>query len=119
MDQLASTLTAVLTITTVIGLAFSGLQVGNAKNLRDANKDLRDARDDLEKERDRLKALSAQQASDLVALGRVITAEAHLTALGDRLDEHHEEAKHYWQADAHISQEILDALRRLSAGGPQ
>lgn len=118
MDQLGSILTAVLTITTIIAGGLAGTQLAVVKNLRESNQDLRNARDDLEKERDKLKVLSGQQASDLAALGRVITGEAHLTALGDQLDQHHAEAKDYWKQDAATSSEMLSALKRLSGGAP-
>lgn len=118
MDQLGGILTAVLTVTTIIGTAFAGLQRANVQNLRESNKDLRDARDDLEKERDKLKVTVDQQASDIAALGRVVTGEVHLVALGDRLDEHHAEARDYWHRDEQISARTLKAIERLAGGTP-
>ena len=35
--------------------------------------------------------------NDLAALSRIVTGEAHWVAIGEKLDEHHEEAVRYWR----------------------
>ena len=109
-------LQSVLAITTVIGVAMAGLQRGVVTNLREATKDLRDRNGDLEKERDEERAENKKLKSDLEALGRVVSNEVQIAAFGERLEEHHEEAKTYWRASTEQGQQIIDALRRLSGG---
>jgi len=109
-------LQSVLAITTVIGVALAGLQRGVVTNLRETNKDLRDRAGDLEKERDECQADNKKLKSDLEALGRVVSNEVQIAAFGERLDEHHEEAKVYWRASTEQGQQIIDALKRLSGG---
>ena len=116
-------LQSVLAITTIIGVALAGLQRGVVQNLREANKDLRDRggdlekeRDEAEKERDEQKAENKKLAADLEALGRVVSNEVQIAAFGERLEEHHTEAKGYWRASTEQGQQIIDALTGLSGG---
>jgi len=109
-------LQSVLAITTIIGVALAGLQRGVVTNLRETNKDLRDRAGDLEKERDEEQAENKKLKSDLEALGRVVSNEVQIAAFGERLDEHHQEAKGYWRAATEQGQQIIDQLKRLSGG---
>ena len=121
-------LQTVLAITTIIGVALAGLQRGVVTNLRETNKDLRDRNGDLEKERDEAvrgwdaeRVKSTNLESDLGALGRVVTNEVQILALGEQLGDYHEEAKGFWRASTEQGAQILDVLtetlKRLP-GGP-
>jgi chromosome segregation ATPase len=93
----SSLLSTALSIVAVATLAGLGLLRGTVTTLRE---NLRDARDEInDKERRLNEALSRlaeaetkikTQASDLDALARVVTGEAHWVALGQRLEEHHD-----------------------------
>lgn len=116
MQSFLGILTGVFAIGIIIAGGWAGLQKGTVQNLRDANKDLRDRDADREKTNADLTTENARLQSDIAALGRVVTGEAYLTALADKLDEHHNEARAYWIADAAISKETLEVLKRLSGG---
>lgn len=116
MESYLGVLTAVFAVATIVAGAWAGLQRGTTQNLREANGDLRDRANDLEKERDEALVKIVTLKSDLDALARVVTGEAYLTALGIKLDEHHNEARAHWVADLEISRETLAAIRRLSGG---
>ena len=116
-------LQTVLAITTVIGVALAGLQRGVVTNLREALADIRArfadkvaALVDMTTDRDKWKTLADQRAADLEALGRVVSNEVQIAAFGERLEQHHEEAKDYWTASTEQGQQIIDALNRLSGG---
>lgn len=109
-------LTTVFTVTTIIAAAFAGLQRSVVQSLREANKDLRDRDADREKTEIADKAKIASLESDIAALSRVVTGEVHLTALGDKLDEQHVEARQHWAQDLQLSRETLAAIKKLSGG---
>lgn len=69
------------------------------RTLRESNNDLRRRVTDLEDDRDDLRVklterddAVAQTRRDMDALAKVITGEAHLVALEQRLEEHHKQA---------------------------
>jgi hypothetical protein len=109
-------LSTVLTITTIIGVALAGLQRGVVTNLREAAADLRLRDADRAKREADLEAENVALKADLTALGRVVTGEAYLTALGDRLDEHHAEAKQFWHASSELGMKILDEIHHMREG---
>jgi hypothetical protein len=51
-----------------------------------------------------------QLRTDLDALSRVVTGEAHWTAIGDKLDEHHRDAEGHWTDEKTLLEEIRDRL---------
>lgn len=115
--DLGNLLSTGLTVATVGSLAGVGLMKGTLTNLR--------ARlDDYEKEveeKDRRHAEDrtklAQTVTDLSALQRIVTGEAHWVKLGQVLDEHHEQAKEHWTKDEDLLGEVLAELR-LGKGKP-
>jgi chromosomal replication initiation ATPase DnaA len=132
MDHLGSLLTTGLAILSIATLAGLGLTRGLVINLREsladaraeiADKDRRaseaqaesDRRlGDAEAEIAKVKAQNAVQANDLIALGRVVTGEAHWVAIGHKLDEHHDEAKIHWANDEETMRKMLTALEKLT-----
>lgn len=54
--------------------------------------------------------------SDLDALTRVVTGEAHWVALGQHLDEHHQEARAHWVRSEANTQRMIAALEALKGG---
>lgn len=113
-------LNTILTITTIIAGALAGLQRGVVQNFKDGNTELRarvnglvTEKAELEKENAALLAEAAATKADLAALGRVITGEAHLTAIGDQLNEHHARAEVKWEALTDLGREILAELKHI------
>lgn len=100
-----------LTVSTVATLAGLGLLRGTVTNLREQLRDERDLagslRQRLTEADSRLEVLS----NDLNALGRVVTGEAHWIAIGQQLDQHHDEARAHWQVEAQLLRDVLDALK--------
>jgi hypothetical protein len=99
---------AILAIATAVGY---GLLRGRVTALRDELKDEREGR------ADDARAELAVVRNDLAALSRIVTGEAHWVAIGQKLDEHHEEAVRYWREAKQIDAEQLRELRRLGRGG--
>lgn len=60
---------------------------------------------------DRDQTITTLQA-DIDALGRVVTGEAHLVALGHQIEEHHEAAEGHWGMVERTLVDMLEALRR-------
>lgn len=116
MQSFLGILTGVFAVGIIIAGGWAGLQKGTVQNLRDTCKDLRDRDADREKKNVDLTNDNARLQSDIAALSRVVTGEAYLTALADKLDEHHDEARTHWAADEQISKETLEVLKRLSGG---
>lgn len=116
MDHLGSLLTAVLTVTTIIGVALAGLQRGVVQNLRDANKDLRDRDTDRDKTEVDLQHKLDAATADLEALGRMVRNDAEIAALRDLIYENHVETVAFYEAQTELGRDLLDALRRLAIG---
>ena len=110
LGNLLSTGLAIVSIATLAGL---GLLRGTVTNLREQLRDERDSNSSLRTSRDEDRKLLEQQKKDLDALARVVTGEVHWTALGHKLDEHHDEARAYWTRAEQQTDEILTELRRI------
>lgn len=117
MDNLGSLLTAVLTVTTIIGVALAGLQRGVVQNLRDANKDLRDRDADRDKIETELRRDLGACTSDLEALGRMVRNDAEIAALRDQIHDNHVETLAFYKAQTQLGADVLDAIRCLDLGG--
>lgn len=84
--DIGSLLTTALSIISIATLAGLGLLRGTVTNLRES---LKDAREDIaDKDRRHFDDENTihRQKSDLEALARVVTGEAHWVALGDKMD---------------------------------
>lgn len=117
MHSLGGLLETALAIISIATLAGLGLMRGDTIRLRE---NLKDAREEISDKDRRLTEAEAQidkqatqirgQAHDLEALGRVVTGEAHWIAIGEKLDNHHREAKAHWENDERL---LGDISRRL------
>lgn len=130
MDQLGSILTAVLTITTIIGVALAGLQRGVVQNLREANKDLRDRDSDRDKREAELEAKCDTLEADLSAAHRFMRNETQIAALGEEVHQQGEDLRSHrarleqkWdvatQTMSEFSKQILDELRAIGSRDAQ
>lgn len=106
-----SVLNAALSIVAIATLAGLGLMRGTVTNLRENLADARAEIADKDRRLTELETKSQTQATDLAALGRVVTGEAHWVAIGDKLDEHHGQATTHWAKDETILTEIRDLLQ--------
>ena len=124
-------LNSVLPILTLAAIAGAGLQQSRVKDLggqlvesraeigdkdrRIADRDRQIAEKDTQIETQRrdaeVKAESLKR--DMEALARMVTGEAHLVALEQKLDEHHGEAKTHWSFDEELLAQIRDAMNNL------
>lgn len=110
MDALTPLSTFVLLLLSVITLATAagvGFQRGKIAKLRGDVTEATDRADRLEKALIDARADLATTQTDLAALGRVVTGEAHWIAIGEQLDHHHKEAMQQWQRER-------DALERIA-----
>lgn len=111
MHDLGGVLTTALSIVSLATLAGLGLLRGTVINLREQLKDARDEVAALRGSRVDDQTKIAQLTADHDALTRVVTGEAHWVAIGQKLDEHHDEAKDHWATDERVLGEIRDELR--------
>lgn len=115
MDTLTPLSTFVLLLLSVITLATAagvGFQRGKIAKL---NSDLTEAdarAGRLERDLTATRAELATARTDLDALGRVVTGEAHWVAIGDKLDTHHDEAMTHWSAEQSTLDRIATALEK-------
>jgi hypothetical protein len=110
MDDLGKLLTIGLAILAIATAAGFGLQRGRISALREQ---LKDSDDELVRKDRRLTAAEGevkQLKTDLAALARVVTGEAHWIAIGEKLDLHHGEAEVHWKRDEQLLEEIRDRL---------
>lgn len=111
LSDISGLLTGILAIALIIGGGWAAMVLGTSKFQRDHIADLANRVEHLEKDRDEKTAALAQITADRDALARVITGEAHWVALGDQLNDHHQEANDHWtKTQAHLEQ-ILEVLR--------
>lgn len=110
MDDLGKILTVALAILAIATAAGFGLQRGRISALQGR---LKDSDEELARKERRLTEAEAEVLTlktDLAALARVVTGEAHWTAIGEKLDHHHEEAEAHWRHAEQIAEEIRDLL---------
>jgi hypothetical protein len=98
----------IVALTTLAGL---GLLRGTVIGLREQLNDERGLTASLRARRDEDAAKIAQLTTDLAALGRVVTGEAHWIAIADQLEEHHGVAVIHWKNE----RELLDEIRKNTA----
>ena len=102
MDDLTRLITIALGIITLATAAGLGLQRSTVTSLRER---LKDNDDELTRVKGRLTERDAELKvvkTDLAALARVVTGEAHWVALADKLDAHHDEASGHWLKDEQL-----------------
>lgn len=110
MKELGTLLTIGLGILALATAAGFGLQRGTVQRLREQ---LKDSDDEMVRKDRRLGAAETelvQVRTELAALARVVTGEAHWIAIGQKLDEHHEQAETHWTRDEQLLAEIRDRL---------
>jgi uncharacterized coiled-coil protein SlyX len=83
VNNLVTTALSIVSIATLAGL---GLLRGTVTNLRENLKDARDEITDKERRLTEAEKTIATQKSDLAALGRVVTGEDKIDALGHRME---------------------------------
>jgi hypothetical protein len=114
MDDIGKILTLALVVLTLATAAGFGLQRGR---ISDLNGRLKEADEELVRKDRRLTEAEAKVLkleTDLDALARVVTGEAHWTAIGEKLDLHHQEAETHWSRAERIALEIRDRLPEKS-----
>lgn len=109
--DLGNLLSTSLTVATVGSLAGVGLMRGTLNNLRARLNDYEKEVEEKDRRHTEDRATLAQTATDLAALQRIVTGEAHWVALGQVLDEHHEQAKEHWAKDETLLEQVLAELR--------
>lgn len=110
MDDLGKLLTLALAVLAIATAAGFGLQRGRISDLQGR---LKDSDEELVRKERRLTEAEAEVLklkTDLDALARVVTGEAHWTAIGELLDHHHQEAEAHWANAEKIAREIRDRL---------
>jgi hypothetical protein len=117
MDDFMRLLTLVLTVVTIATACGLGLQRGRIASLQsqldDSRKEIADKDrrlSDAERSGTEQAAEMGRLRTDLGALGRVVTGEAHWTAIGHKLDEHHDAAAEHWETNDLLLKEIRDRL---------
>lgn len=98
----------IVALTTLAGL---GLLRGTVIGLREQLNDERGLSASLRTRREEDGAKIAQLTTDLAALSRVVTGEAHWVAIGQQLDQHHERATEHWQEQRTLLTAIRDNLK--------
>lgn len=109
VGQILTIALAILAIATAAGF---GLQRGRISSLREQLDDSRKEVVDLDRRLGVEKSRGDQLATDLAALGRIVTGEAHWVAIGEKLDIHHAEAETHWTRDEKLLAEIRDEIRK-------
>lgn len=116
MDEFSRLLTVALAIVSIATLAGLGLLRGVVTSLRER---LKDSDEELARKERRLAEAEAKVLrleTDLAALGRVVTGEAHWVAIGQKLDDHHSAAETHWAADETLLADIRDRLPDPTGG---
>lgn len=108
----AGLLLAVITLATAAGVGFQRGKIAKLKSDA-AEADARAERLSLEL-RD-TQALLHKTQTDLDALTRVVTGEAHWTAIGNTLDEHHHESTTHWSKQNELLTRIAELLEKGGA----
>jgi chromosome segregation ATPase len=112
LGTFATLLLAVIALGAAAGVGFQRGKIGRLE------KDLDRATTRADRAETRVEKVEGelhQCRSDLDALGRVVTGEAHWTAIGQMLEEHHGDATDYWRRHGETLEriaEIVEAYRR-------
>jgi hypothetical protein len=109
----SETLTALLTISTIVIGGVLALVYGSNRVLRDTATDLRSRVSDLEAYRAEAKGTISALVSERDVLRNLVQGAqnwAHLEAL---LVEHHTEASHYWETTAKVMEKMTQTLQVL------
>lgn len=112
MDDFGRILNVVLAVVSIAALGGVGYVRGRIGDLREQLTDARAEISDLDRRLTKVTAERDQTATDLDALSRVVTGEAHWVAIGTQLDTHHTEATTHWTRDEKLLGDILEAIRR-------
>lgn len=107
----ATLLLAVITLSTAAGVGF---QRGKIGQLRGELAEEHERSDRQAAELRESRAETAKLRTDLDALGRVVTGEAHWVAIGHQLTEHHQESLLRW---GHM-EEALERIAAATEGQP-
>ena len=116
MDDFSRLLTVALGVVSIATLAGLGLLRGVVTGLRER---LKDSDEELARKERRLTEAEAEVKAlktDLAALGRIVTGEAHWVAIGQKLDEHHSAAETHWANDETLLADIRDRLPEQAGG---
>jgi hypothetical protein len=108
----ATLLLAVIALGAAAGVGFQRGKIGRLET--DLERETKRG-DRAEKRVGDVEAELHQCQSDLAALGRVVTGEAHWTAISHMLEEHHGDATEYWRRHGELLEriaEIVEAYRR-------
>jgi chromosome segregation ATPase len=85
------------------------------RSLTEKDRLLEDAAAEIERQQRDAEVKAESLRRDMEALARMVTGEAHLVALEQKLDEHHEAAATHWQFNDQLLAEIRDELRKGNA----
>lgn len=115
MNTLTPLSTFVLLLLSVITLATAagvGFQRGKIAKLRGDVTEAEERATRLERTLTETRTELALARTDLQALGRVVTGEAHWIAIGDQLETHHTEAMQHWEGEQSTLERIALAVER-------
>ncbi len=109
LGNFALLLLSVITLGTAAGVGF---QRGKIAKLRGDVTEATERAERLEKALAESRAEAATFRTDLAALSRVVTGEAHWIAIGDQLSTHHAAATGHWEQQ----QDALERIARAVEG---
>ncbi len=115
MDDLGSFGTLLLAAITLATAAGVGFQRGKIAKLRGELDEADKRANRISAELTDTRTALDQCRSDLDALGRVVTGEAHWNAISDQLGDHDKAAREHWRAQLEILSkvaEVVEAYRR-------
>lgn len=110
LTGIVSTGLAIILLATAAGL---GLMRGVVTNLREQLADTRALSEEMRQERTDDRAEIDKLRTQLDALGAVVTGEVHWAAISEVLDQHHVEARQYWQHAEQTAESMLSALQQI------
>lgn len=115
-----SLINTALAIFAIASLAGAGIQRGKIKQLRedvaDADRRIDALKEEREEDKAKISTLTAEVVTlttDLDALARVVTGEAHLVALQDMLLSHDKLVQEKWKFFTEVLQDISQTLHRI------